>query len=118
MKFIIHGRFIPYVRMTQRSKWVDPRAQRYLASKDRLAWEYRLQMNGAGLFERTPLRVSIDITMIGGLHRCDLDNQQKALVDAAQGIVFGNDCWVDEFGKVTRKLGEEDMVKIEIERIQ
>lgn len=118
MKFIIHGKFVPYVRMTQRSKWVNPRARAYLASKDALAWEYRRQMNGADLFERTPLKVTIDIIMTGGLHRVDLDNQIKALMDSAQGVVFGNDCWIDEFGKVIRRLGDEDMVKIEIERIQ
>ena len=30
MRFIIEGKFKPYVRMTQRSKWVDPQAQEYI----------------------------------------------------------------------------------------
>lgn len=118
MNFTIAGKFKPYVRMTQRGKWVDKQAQEYLASKSALAWEYRQQMpDGVLMFDRAPLKANIDITMTGGLHRSDIDNQAKALIDAAQCIVFSNDCWIDMI-EVSRRLGNEDVVEIEISQIK
>lgn len=94
--FIIKGRFKPYVRMTQRGKWVKPEAQEYLASKDRLGYDIAEQMRRRGLEMlpgKTPLWVEIRIAP--ALHNRDLDNEAKAILDAMQGVVFPDDRWVD-----------------------
>lgn len=95
--FHLDGPFKPYVRMTRRGKWVKPQAQEYLSSKDRLQWQLALRM-AAEQWERIPrgipLRISIWISPVD--HRRDLDNEIKALLDAAQGIVFEDDRWVDD----------------------
>ena len=94
--FRLTGRFKPYVRMTQRGKWVKPEAQAYLASKAQLGWQLleQMQANEWELIPRgIPLAVAIVIQPVR--HTCDLDNQCKGLLDAAQGIVFEDDRWVD-----------------------
>lgn len=94
--FRLLGRIKPFVRMTQRGKWVDAQAQEYLASKKHLQWQMLEQMreNGWELLARgIPLGVVIVIQPV--LHNRDLDNIAKATLDAAQGIVFEDDRWVD-----------------------
>jgi Holliday junction resolvase RusA-like endonuclease len=84
--------------MTRRGKWVNQRAKLYLASQEALAWQMKQTMSENDLPmlpERTPLQVSILITVSERLHCSDLDNQVKALIDAAQGVVFKNDLWID-----------------------
>lgn len=98
MDFLIKGKFKPYVRMTQRGKWVNPQAQEYLSSKAGIGLQLKAQMNRAGwemLPAKTPLTVHILIYHENGFHNRDLDNEIKALLDAAQGIAFHNDCWID-----------------------
>ena len=117
--FLIAGRIVPYVRMTQRGKFVKPRAQFYLASKEAIRWQLQQQMAASGwamLPERTPLAVRIEIGKEGGLHKSDLDNEVKAILDAAQGIVYRNDCWVDDI-EAFRWLGGRDATRVEIECI-
>jgi crossover junction endodeoxyribonuclease RusA len=94
--FIIKGRFKPYVRMTQRGKYVKPEAREYLASKDRIGYDIAEQMRQRGqemLPGQTPLWVEIRISP--ALHNRDLDNEAKALLDAMNGVVFPDDRWVD-----------------------
>jgi Holliday junction resolvase RusA-like endonuclease len=96
--FILTGHIVPYVRMTRRGKWVNERAKLYLASQEALAWQMKQTMSENDLPmlpERTPLQVSILITVSKRLHCSDLDNQVKAVLDAAQGVVFKNDLWID-----------------------
>jgi Holliday junction resolvase RusA-like endonuclease len=107
-------RFKPAVRMTQRSKYEDDRAQEYLATQGVLAARYREQMNLAGwemLPERTPIFVEVEVQMASGLHIQDGDNQYKALTDSAQGIVFKDDRWIDGF-IFLRSLGDHNRVII------
>ncbi|MHC4088719.1 MAG: RusA family crossover junction endodeoxyribonuclease [Planctomycetota bacterium] len=96
--FLIRGKIKPYVRMTQKSKFVDPQAREYLASKDVIKAQLRATMARKGwemLPAQTPLQATIFFNVPGWLHCSDLDNQVKAVLDAAQGVVFKNDCWVD-----------------------
>ena len=51
-------------------------------------------MQGEMIPRGTPLAVEIYIHPAN--HRRDIDNELKALLDAAQGIVFEDDRWVDE----------------------
>lgn len=108
MDFVIEGYCIPYTRMTRRGKFVNSRALRYLESQERVAWQYRKQMVGREMLTG-PLSVRILACVPKSKHhRSDIDNIGKGLVDAAQGIVFKNDLWIDELyiKRVQSKDGE------------
>jgi len=97
-RFELAGPVKPYVRMTRRGKWTDAQAREYLACKARLAWQMRAVMtenNWEMLPARTPLRCYLLVWTPARLHTCDLDNLLKAVLDAAQGVVYRNDCWID-----------------------
>lgn len=94
-RFVLKGKVKPYVRMTQRGKFVRPEARAYLASKEALAWQFKAQMMGKVRFERTPLAVLIKFNEARRFHHKDLSNEYKAVEDAANGIVWDDDCWVD-----------------------
>lgn len=117
MQFTLIGYFKPYTRMTQRSKWVNPQAQEYLASKMVLGLQFSQQMalnEWEMLPGQTPLAVDIDIVSRDG-HRCDLDNQVKGLLDAAQNIVFLDDRWIDQI-TARREKGDRYETRVRIER--
>lgn len=116
MFFLLEGPFKPYVRMTQRGKWVNPQAREYLASKDRLARQFQEQMTGKWMhIERgAPLQVNIYIMHAGGFHNRDLDNEVKAILDAMQGVVFDDDRWVDCI-VADRYQGETEEVRVMVQ---
>lgn len=113
-EFVITGYFLPYVRMTRRGKWTDPRAQAYLVSQEAVAWQFQEQCKGM-LPDRTPLRVTI-LIKTPAPNRGDVDNLAKALIDSAQGIVFRNDCWISELC-VRREYAPEYIAAVVIETI-
>jgi Holliday junction resolvase RusA-like endonuclease len=101
MRLIIENIIVkPYVRMTQRGKFVKKNAQDYLASKEELQLKIKSYMNKHGLErfpEKTPLVFSMTIhvpTSQG--YRADLDNIIKAVSDACNGILFDDDRYIDE----------------------
>jgi Holliday junction resolvase RusA-like endonuclease len=99
MEFTILGRIVPYVRMTQRSKWADPRARLYLDSQAAIRWQLTSQMlenSWTMLPQREPLVATITFCIGKRMHTTDADNICKAVIDAAQGVVYSNDCWIDE----------------------
>ena len=115
--FTLIGKIKPYVRMTQRSKYSDPQAQEYLASKMRLGLQLRQQMaqNGIEMLPpRTPLITRVTIYEPRGFHNKDLDNQIKAILDAAQGIVYQDDRWVDKLS-ASRQHGERHETHLWVE---
>ena len=123
MRFVIRGKVKPAVRMTRRGKWVSEQAQEYLAWKVDAGYQFRMQLLGATqrlgwtlpLFKRgTPLAVDIVIEMPGGLHKADIDNIGKALLDAAQGIVFDDDRWIDDL-RIVRRTGDEYLTVLIVE---
>lgn len=92
--FRIRGKIKPYVRMTQRGKYVKKNAQEYLASKDAMGWQFAEQLGENDMLPgRT--RLSVDIMFHPARHTCDIDNLCKAVLDAMQGVVFPDDRWVD-----------------------
>lgn len=108
--YLLRGKFKPYVRMTRRGKWIDPEAQAYLVSQANLIAQLRQQMNGQQMLPaRTPLKVVLWIIAPRVKHNCDIDNQAKALLDAAKGIIYDDDHWIDSLG-VTRLTGAEEEV--------
>ena len=103
MTFRLTGKPTPYVRMTQRGKWVKPEAQRYLSSKAVLRAQLVEQMRGGEQFGKEPLGVALTFQYERGAdHRRDLDNEIKAILDSANGVVWADDRWVDSISAVRR----------------
>lgn len=108
------------VRMTQRGKWVNKSAQRYLAYKNDVAWQIKSQFNREPI--DSPVRVIITFFMpipkswtkkrkaqaLGTSHvyRPDLDNLVKGAFDAANGILWKDDSVVAELD--ARKVYSEE----------
>lgn len=108
-QFVITGHIRPYTRMTRRGKFIKPAAMAYLANQEVIGWQLKEQMSAAGLEmlpDKTPLGVAIRAIMPGDLHKADSDNLVKAVCDAAQGIVYLNDKWIDVC-YFTREAGNE-----------
>ena len=108
--FRIEGRIKPYVRMTQRSKRVNPQAIEYISSQEALQLALRQQMREHGykmLPGQTPVEVNIFISPAN--HRRDLDNEAKAILDAMSGIVFPDDRWVDKLWVSRDEPGEPEV---------
>lgn len=82
---------VPYVRVG-RERWT-PRATRYLASKDALARAIRLHAVAAGHQAPDPTGEWVVALAVSRrtAHRYDLDNVVKAVLDAANGIVWQDD---------------------------
>lgn len=107
--FRLSGPIKPYVRMTQRSRFVDPQAKEYRASKEAMRLELQAQMAQRGLDMlpgQTPLEVAI--TTFRCNHRQDLDNIIKAVLDACNGVVWPDDRWVDKIAARREHLADSD----------
>lgn len=81
----------PYVRVGRER--FTPRATRYLASKDALALAIRLRAAAAGHTAPDPAgewAVALAVSRRTA-HRYDLDNVVKAVMDAANGIIWQDD---------------------------
>ena len=78
---IFNGPLVPYVRTTQRQKWVDKRYKRYQAWKD----AFRLCLNTQGFpSELGPRRYELNVEIYANKKvRYDLDNACKAVMDSA-----------------------------------
>jgi len=114
MHFKLTGPFKPYVRMTRRGKFASMPAQEYLASQERLAWQFKQQCNGSAMPPKTPLAVRICIQSPWPNHHSDLDNAIKALLDSAQQAgVIPNDMWIDSL-QARREFGATDCVEFEV----
>jgi len=107
---------VPYVRMTQRGKFCDPAALRYLDSQRELKALFGLAMQRRDpLPGQTPLYVDILLRRPTRLHTCDLDNLVKALLDAMNKVVYPDDRWIDVL-TARRELGPAE-VFIEVGRL-
>ena len=93
--FEIEGKIIPYVRMTQRSKYVSSRAQAYMAQQEAFGLLFRAEMERQGweMLPKAPL--GIEVIMSPARHNCDASNILKAIEDAMNGIVYPDDRWLD-----------------------
>ena len=111
MQFYVVGKVVPYVRMTQRGKWVDRQAIRYMVWKEYFGRKLKEIIQASG-FEMIPKGEPIWSTMVYELPgprtpRFDLDNAIKGILDASQGIVFENDMDVERI-VATRVWGAHD----------
>lgn len=107
---------VPYVRMTQRGKW-QARPREYLSNQQLLKWYLNQQCDTDEheMYNRIPLRVAVRFE-VTRLHKGDLDNLLKAVLDACEGIIYSNDCWIDSI-ITTRALAKEPNVYIAVERM-
>ena len=116
---VFSGTIKPYVRMTRRGKFVQPKALAYQASQDELKARFKEQLIEKGyrsenfpIFKnKQPLRAHVNVCVSKDLHTKDLDNQLKAVLDAAQGLLFENDLWIDTI-TAERSLASEDLVEL------
>lgn len=107
----ILGPIVPYVRMTQRGKYVRRNAQRYLASKASIGWQLK-QQRPLLLDGKVSVRVECRYRARG-----DLDNILKALLDAANGILWTDDKQIDE-ASITRGDGPIMRVVLHVREIE
>jgi len=118
--FVIEYRIKPYVRMTQRSKYVDKQAGAYLNSKRAIQLQMRTQMNISHwrMFEnKEPLFVSISLFLDNRLHGGDLDNYVKAILDAGNNIIYQDDRYVDRIF-ASRYLSEHNRCYLMVEDLK
>ena len=97
MTFILDFPIIPYTRMTRFGKFADPRARAYLANKRAIQLCLKQQMvqaNWIMLPAKTSLSFALEIWR-PKIHTADLENIGKALMDAANKIVYPDDRWID-----------------------
>lgn len=107
----------PYVRMTGRGKYVKKNAQRYIKSQEALHWELIRQFKAADLFLSNGFfKVSGKFVIAKREGIKDIDNLGKAVLDAAQGIIFDNDKQVKEV-HWKKEAGNRDFAEIIFETI-
>ena len=92
-KLYLAERVIPYVRMTQASKWHDSRAQDYLARQDAIRGMVREIMHRHDIEPFPPeVKLALGCTFFGKYRgNTDLGNMEKAVEDALQGVLYEND---------------------------
>lgn len=105
---------VPYVRVG-RERWTD-RASRYLASKDALALAIRQARTAAGVTgpaddQHMNWAVTLAVRRKSRRHY-DLDNVVKAVMDAANGIVWADDRQVSHLGATKHGPGEDSMLVV------
>ena len=106
---------IPYVRMTQRSKWTKP-AKRYLDNQASLAWHLSQKWHGKEAIDY-PIEISYAVHF-PTRHSRDNDNVLKAINDALQyaGIVI-NDKWIQGTGKTRIYFDGKARLIVELRRL-
>ncbi len=111
IEIIINERIHPYVRMTQRSKYMDPTAMSYIHNQRVIKFYMNQQMNAGNYktYNQTPLGCDLSF-YVTQIHKADLDNLIKAALDAATGIIFTNDAWIDSISARRKKASQPKMI--------
>lgn len=87
VSFVVPGRPVPAVRMTQRGKYTKAQAKRYMQYKDKVGWAAKR----AGIRQlRGKVRIWITIYLAGGLDG-DWDNYAKSICDGLNSIAYRDD---------------------------
>lgn len=116
MRIVIPGRPVPAVRMTQRSKFKSPQAQRYLAYKEQVGWEAK----AAGAKPtKMPCEVKAVVYLDIKKTDMDVDNLAKSLMDGLNKIAWEDDRQVTDLTICKRfVLGPKDeRAEIEIREL-
>lgn len=122
IKFVVPGRAVPYKRMTQKSKFVNTDAQRYLAYKQYVKVHAKIAMNQAGatmITKGRPIEFGCKVYLKGGLD-ADLSNYIKGIEDALNKLVYEDDRWIVRYIGMPEKVfvsdKNEERVEIEVRR--
>lgn len=108
----VPGRAIPAVRMTQRSKFT-PRARRYLAYKNQVAWIAKAGFNGK--ITKRDVGIKMDVYLNGG-NQGDVDNYFKSIADSLNKVVYEDDRQVKEMfaRKIECDSDKEERVEVTV----
>lgn len=85
--FVVPGRSVPAVRMTQKTKW-GKYEQRYLKYKSVVGWAARQSYKGKPV--TIDVSVEVDIYLRGG-NQGDIDNYFKSITDSLNKIIYKDD---------------------------
>lgn len=108
-EFTVHGRAIPAVRMTQRSKYTR-QAKRYLHYKSQVGWVAKSTYNRKPV--KDDVAVDVDIYLAGG-NQGDIDNYFKSITDSLNKIIYDDDRQVKKM--IARKIDcEKDEERVEV----
>ena len=113
----IYNPVVPYVRMTQRGKYVKPDAIRYLQAQKDLKSLMVLAKRNVECFEdyyvpeKEPFMVGVQF-YTAKAHQCDLDNLVKAILDAGQGVLYKDDRYADKITAIRIKTESEPHVRL------
>ena len=113
IEFTVPGRPVPAVRMTRRSKWVDPQAQRYLDYKEFIGW---LAKRHFSKVFTGPIKLCVEAYIDGG-RPGDLDNIVKSVQDGLNGIAWKDDRQVVEI-HAKRHKGAPERVEVAVEEVE
>jgi len=117
IKLTIPGRPVPCVRMTQRSKFANPQAQRYLDYKQAVGLIGKSKINQP-IPKTYSASVSMEFWLFGG-QIIDLDNLIKSICDSLNGIAWVDDKQVVEI--IARRYKSPDkqsqLAQIEIKAV-
>ncbi len=113
IEFVVPGRPVPAVRMTQRGKWVRPEAQRYLDYKEFIGWLAKRHFSKRFM---GPIKLCVEAYIDGG-RPGDLDNIVKSIQDGLNGIAWKDDCQVVEI-HARRHKGVPERVEIGVEEAE
>lgn len=125
---LIEGEIQPYTTTTHRAKWAGrPEYERYKAYKQKvvLACQRAMALSGWDMIEKgIPLRLAV-IYNAGQeqgrstFHVRDMTNILKGTEDGAQGVLYGNDSWVDqEMGFRVLTQEKEDRLLLVVEPVE
>lgn len=102
-EFVYSEKIVPYVRMTQRGKYVKKGAQDYLSSKASLGYAFKKQMEEyLKINDKTPFEIEIEY-YAPNIFQFDLDNLVKAVLDAGNGIIYTDDRWCQSFERIFKE---------------
>jgi crossover junction endodeoxyribonuclease RusA len=113
MQLIIPGRPVPAVRMTQRSKYANPQAQRYLVYKEQVSWQGRSRIK-TPLPKTTNASVSIQFYIHKG-QTPDIDNLIKSILDGLNGIAWQDDKQVVKVVAERLATADKKSERVEVE---
>ena len=108
--FTVPGHPIPAVRMTQKSKWVNPRAMAYLDYKRTIGMIAKAAAKGQK-FEKAVVNMKDSFMGNGG----DVDNYIKSVLDGCNGVLWKDDRLVIDVRCRKYKVDNAKLERIEVE---
>lgn len=114
IEFVIPGKAVPAVRMTQKSMYVNKYAKRYLNYKKQVAWIAKQHMQGQ------PIEGNVGVRITHYVHgnRADIDNLFKSVTDSLNKIVYKDDRQVKKMeSRIVPCKESEQCTKVEVYEI-